>query len=251
MSLFIEELSLNAWPALKTMVHQGWLLRFSEGYTKRSNSIQAIYTKTNDNLDQQIAFCEEMYAEANLQTIFKITPFVPETLDQRLEQRGYRMVEPSSVKILNDIEDVKEPHLHEILIEHELSEKWLQTMANMNRLSEQPIEITRRLLTSSPLRQGFFTLLRDARPVACGLAVIEQGHVGLYDIVTDEACRNRGYGEQLLLHILKWARENGALKSYLLVLQGNVAANRLYEKLNYQPLYTYWYRCRQIEANKS
>lgn len=249
MSLFIEELSLNAWPALKTMVHQGWLLRFAEGYTKRSNSIQAIYAQANENMEQQIAFCEDIYAAAGLKTIFKITPFVPEALDQRLEQRGYTLVEPSSVKILDNIRSVKEPHMQEILIEHEPSERWLRTMASMNQLTEHQSKVTGRLLTSSPLKQGFFTLLHDTKPVACGLAVIEQGYVGLYDIVTSEACRNRGYGEQLLLHILKWARENGAAKSYILVLQSNASANRLYEKLNYQLLYTYWYRCRSEEGN--
>lgn len=44
MSLQIEELALNAWPSLQTIVHHGWLLRFAEGYTKRSNSVQAIYS---------------------------------------------------------------------------------------------------------------------------------------------------------------------------------------------------------------
>ncbi|WHX51010.1 GNAT family N-acetyltransferase [Paenibacillus woosongensis] len=97
---------------------------------------------------------------------------------------------------------------------------------------------------NSGLKQGFFTLLNDSRPVSCGLAVIEQGYAGLYDIVTDEAYRNLGYGEQLLLHILKWANENGAVKSYLLVVQSNASANRLYDKLNYRHLYTYWYRCK-------
>lgn len=249
MSLFIEELSLNAWPALKTMVHQGWLLRFAEGYTKRSNSIQAVYALTNENMEQQIAYCEEIYAAAGLKTIFKITPFVPEALDQRLEQRGYTLVEPSSVKILDNLLDVKDPQMQEILLEHELSERWLRTMASMNHLTEHQIEVTRRLLTSSPLKQGFFTLLNGSIPVACGLAVIEQGYVGLYDIVTGEAYRNRGYGEQLLLHILKWAREHGATKSYILVLQSNASANCLYEKLNYQLLYTYWYSCRSEEGN--
>lgn len=42
----IEELSLNAWPSLQTIVYDGWILRFAEGYTRRSNSINPIYLST-------------------------------------------------------------------------------------------------------------------------------------------------------------------------------------------------------------
>lgn len=244
MSLQIEELALNAWPSLQTIVHHGWLLRFAEGYTKRSNSIQAIYSGGNSNMEQQIDYCEKIYESAGLTTIFKMTPFGPDSLDQRLEQRGYTIAEPSNVKILDDISSIREPQMKGILIEEEWSENWLATLSTMNQLSQKKQEITRMLLRNSRLKQGFFTLMNGSGPVACGLAVMEQGYVGLYDIVTDQAYRNMGYGEQLLLHILKWAREAGAEKSYLLVVQSNASANRLYDKLNYRHLYTYWYRCK-------
>jgi len=35
-----EELSANAHPALKTIIYDGWILRFSDGYTNRSNSVE-------------------------------------------------------------------------------------------------------------------------------------------------------------------------------------------------------------------
>ena len=89
----IEEYSLNAWSALKTFVHDGWLLRFSEGYTKRSNSVSAIFNSSNEGVSTNIAHCEDMYAGAGLNVVFKITPFVPDTLDQALEERNYEIVD--------------------------------------------------------------------------------------------------------------------------------------------------------------
>ena len=39
----LEELSINAWPSLQTMLYDGWVLRFSDGYTKRANSSNPLY----------------------------------------------------------------------------------------------------------------------------------------------------------------------------------------------------------------
>jgi len=39
----IEELSMNALPALSTVFLNGWILRFSNGYTRRANSVNPIY----------------------------------------------------------------------------------------------------------------------------------------------------------------------------------------------------------------
>ena len=38
----LEELAFAAWPALETRDDAGWRLRFSGGYTKRANSINAL-----------------------------------------------------------------------------------------------------------------------------------------------------------------------------------------------------------------
>ena len=54
----IEELALNAWPALQTKHYDGWVLRFANGYTRRSNAVIPLYESTLD-LDEKINFCEK------------------------------------------------------------------------------------------------------------------------------------------------------------------------------------------------
>jgi GNAT superfamily N-acetyltransferase len=238
----IEEYSLNAWPALHTILHDGWLLRFAEGYTKRSNSVQAIYPGHSEHLDGKISFCEAMYSKADMDTVFKITPFVPGDLDSRLESRDYSLLDPTSVKVLNRLDLLNEPIMKRVEIEEELTDAWLDTMSHFNQISDPNKMITRQLLSSRFLTKGFCTLYRDSIPVACGLGVIEQNHVGLLDVVTHPDHRNQGFGEQLILHILHWARAKGASRSYLQVVQSNAPAVRLYDKLGYQEIYTYWYR---------
>ncbi|WP_256208469.1 GNAT family N-acetyltransferase [Paenibacillus sp. CF384] len=238
----IEELTLNAWPSLQTVVYDGWLLRFAEGYTKRSNSVSALYACNEHHLEERIAACESLYIEAGQDTIFKITPFGPPELDQILAQRGYAIADPSRVMIIERLSDVPAPELHDIKMEDSLSETWLNTMCEMNRIAGTNKQIAAQIMTSSKQKQAYFTLAVNGEPVACGLGVIERGYIGLYDIVTAEAQRNRGYGEQLIRHMLHFAREQGAAKGYLQVVQSNASANRLYRKLNYQESYPYWYR---------
>lgn len=247
----IEEYSLNAWPALQSFLYDGWLLRFAAGYTKRSNSINPIYWGESRKVEAKIKHCESIYSGMNLDTIFKITPFVTaRKLDRILDTMQYIVVEPSSVKILN-LSSIEQPQPgNHVTISAEFTDEWARVLSSFNSLSMRTIEITKQLLSTSFLTKGFFTLYYDGIPAACGIGVIEQGYVGLFDIVTGHEYRNRGFGKQLILHILKWAKMYGATHSYLQVVQGNEAAIKLYKKLGYREIYTYWYRYRKLELGQ-
>lgn len=39
----LEELSMNALPALQTILYDGWVIRFADGYSNRANSVNPIY----------------------------------------------------------------------------------------------------------------------------------------------------------------------------------------------------------------
>ena len=96
--LAIEERCLNAWPAAHTIVHDGWLLRLSDNYTRRANSVQPLYPTTCD-LAAAIAYCEKVYAARGQDTIFKMTPAAqPAALDATLAALGYAEEAPTSVQ---------------------------------------------------------------------------------------------------------------------------------------------------------
>ncbi|WP_230202593.1 GNAT family N-acetyltransferase [Paenibacillus ihumii] len=98
------------------------------------------------------------------------------------------------------------------------------------------------MLNNIRTTKGFISLYYEEQVIACGLGVIEREYIGLYDIVTDPDYRNRGFGEQMILNLLKWGKENGAKYSYLAVVLNNEPALRLYSRIGYSEIYKYWYR---------
>jgi ribosomal protein S18 acetylase RimI-like enzyme len=71
MRRIIEELSINAWPALRTQLFDGWVLRFADGYTRRANSVQALYPSTLA-LAEKVDVCQAAYRAQGQPTLFRI-----------------------------------------------------------------------------------------------------------------------------------------------------------------------------------
>ncbi|MDR6725953.1 GNAT superfamily N-acetyltransferase [Paenibacillus amylolyticus] len=240
----IEELTLNHWQPLSTSLYDGWVLRFAKGYTKRANSVQAIYPSTLD-VHEKITACEQFYTSNQLSTIFKITPFVqPEELDQLLQDKGYVVIDRTLVQ-LRRLEDLKAPEHLEVHINEQLTDEWLHHFCRFNAVNEECRETMTQMLSNVRAKTAFITLSVDGLVAACGLGVVEQGVIGLHDIITDTTYRNRGLAEQMILHLLHWGKSHGAVSSYLQVVEKNAPARRLYAKLGYTDAYTYWYRIKK------
>jgi GNAT superfamily N-acetyltransferase len=234
----IEEAALNAWPALQQMLYDGWVLRFSRGYTKRANSANALYPSTID-VGQKIAFCEARYAERGLPPIFRTTPFVPADLDQELEARGYERIDTTLVLHLDLGQCALSPS--EQVHEHSLDD-WLSTLCRLKSARPDDHRTHREILEAIPGRCIYAALVAVGEAVSCALGVLEGELFGLFDVVTASEHRNKGYGAQLLSSMLGWAQENGARHAYLGVEERNSPARRLYGKLGFQEVYRYWYR---------
>jgi hypothetical protein len=242
----VEELSLNHWQPLSTIFYDGWILRFADGYTKRANSISPIYYSM-ENIERKIEECEKIYADNRLPAVFKMTLFVhPSNLDAILEERGYALVDLTSVRMVK-LDFGPEIKLDVCSIEETVSPRWIETFIRLNNIDSKYTDTIHRMLSNIRSKTGFASLYSNGNVVACGFGVIERGYIGLYDVVTEVSHRNRGFGEQLIRGLLEWGRKNGAGFSYLAVVANNAPARRLYEKLGYSEIYQYWYRVKQSE----
>lgn len=241
----LEELSLNAWPAHQTMLYDGWVIRFANGYTKRANSVNPLYPSTLD-LEEKIAFCESLYREQKLDVVYKLTPAShTENLDEILEAKGYGNDSATSVQLF-DLGSSSVSPSPAVVVNESLSDQWLDTFCRMSAVDDRRRESLRRILHNIVPHRCFASLTVDTKVIAAGLGVLQAGFVGLFDIVVDPAFRSQGYGRQIVESLLYWGKQNGAQQSYLQVMLNNAPALHLYSKIGFIEQYQYWYRVRAL-----
>jgi N-acetylglutamate synthase len=237
----IEERSLNAWPSLQTMLYDGWVIRFADGYTKRANSVNPLYFSSID-IAEKIHFCEKVYQQKNLPVVFKMTSSAyPADLDEKLHTNGYRIDSPTSVQAV-DLGAANLQGTSQAELQDDLPDAWLENFCRMSAVPAMHTKTLQKILINIVPRRCFVSVKSNDRIIACGLGVLQTGYVGLFDIVTDKEFRNRGYGQQIVKSILDWGKQNNARVGYLQVMLNNGPALNLYSKIGFIEQYQYWYR---------
>ncbi|MCU0499907.1 MAG: GNAT family N-acetyltransferase [Anaerolineae bacterium] len=237
-----EEFSFRAWPALDSEQYDGWLLRFTHGYTRRANSINPIYGSTLD-LGEKIAHCEQRYRQQQLTPCFKLTPIAqPTGLDQMLTERGYQREVESRVMIadLGAANLSLDPSAN---LNTHATETWLQDFTTLNPTHAPHLQTMRALFERIEGKTYFATVQHEGETASVGLGVVINEIIGLFDIVTREDKRGHGLGRNLVSALLSEARAQGVKTAFLQVAADNAPAQRLYSKLGFRVFYPYWYRC--------
>ncbi len=233
----IEEASLNAWPSLAQILFDGWILRFSKGYTKRANSVNPLYDGASP-IQDKVVVCERLYAEKQLPCIFRLTSFASHLeLDALLAGRRYAKIDPTNVMHLTLSDYGSAGGLVELSFD-----EWASTFA---RLSGMPAEKqkTHMEIVQKIASDRLFACLENAgEAVAVGLGVLENDYFGLFDLVTASEDRNRGFGTRLVQQMVSWAQQRRAWHAYLQVTEANAVARHVYSTVGFRDLYNYWYR---------
>ena len=238
----IEELALNSSAPPAQLLYDGWLLRLAPGKAKRARSVNAVYASTI-SLEQKIAHCERVYLEASLPMLFRITPFSqPPELEAELAGRGYARLEPTAVECAPLPDAPASGGASEMALE-----PWVDAVAELRGSPRHHREAHLARLAGLPLAKRAVAIEEGGRIVATGLTIVEDGVAGLFDIVTDEAARRRGYARRIVATLLATAHGMGARNAYLQVESENAPARALYAQYGFAERYAYWYRIRPGE----
>ncbi len=239
--LMIEEMSANAFPAILTEVYDGWILRYSKGYTYRGNSIIPLYNSTLD-LYQKIKVCENKFFQKGLPCVFKMTECSDSGLDSLLQSRQYTVQKKTHIMEAS-ITNMQNLNLDKVAIDYYANDKWLDDFVVLNGTPREPVKSTIKTLIKSIGNPVFCaSIYQDKIMVACGLGVLENGYIGLFDIRVHEQFRRQGLGTMICQKIIQEGYKKGAHSAYLQVEQTNDIAINMYEKIGFKRLYTYWYR---------
>jgi ribosomal protein S18 acetylase RimI-like enzyme len=236
----LEERGFNAWPALQTVISDGWVLRFAAGHTKRANSANALAPAAP--FAPVLRTAEELYGRAALPLIFRLSPLAGEEPDVVLAGRGFHAFDESIV-MTGPIgpEAAIDPAA---VIRAAPDEAWSAGFAAANKVPVERQRTHDAMLAAIRLPAAFASLGEGGETVAYGLAVAERGMVGLFDIVTVPAARRRGAGRRLVRSLLAWGRAQGASRAWLQVVAGDGPAIALYDRLGFGEAYRYHYRAR-------
>ncbi len=237
----IEPHAVASWPARETISLNDWLLRFTNGFTHRGNSI-ATLEFSGDDPDKAIEIAERAYRDRNLPAMFQIASAVaPTGFADILRARAYEIITPTFVRVASPSEVCRIlPAPADIIISREPGPDFALLVREGSRSAadgDERLEILSRVKS----RRICVTALGDGRAVACGTGTFSGDHVGINLMRTTPLYRRRGYAQRVLAAIARWAEQEGAARLYLGVEMANAPAVALYERAGFVAAYSYRY----------
>ena len=257
--LRIEEAGINASAPYEQLFIDGWLVRFALGKAKRARCVQAV-APGRLPVEERIARCLRVFADAGLRPIFRITPFSqPPGLDAMLAGRGMERLDETIVMVADakgllaatatatgPTRASPSSLRFEAATDATAFTEWIGE-ARGSSPGERLAHAER--LQRSPIRQRpFFGCVSMASgpenrsPLVGGLVAVEGQLAGLYDVHTLPTARHRGLATGLCRHLTTVALTMGADTVYLQVTADNSPARSLYEAMGFAEAYRYHYR---------
>jgi GNAT superfamily N-acetyltransferase len=256
----LEELAFRGWSALRTERVDGWVLRDSEGATRRGNSVWP-HDDVAD-LPAALARVDRFYGRAGRPAFVQLTPASrPSGLRQALDAAGYEPEQgPTDVCVagLSGIvagvaglaERAAPPAGRargpvRVALAESPDDGWLDVCAagGMSMFGQHraaSVAVLCRIETPAI----YVTATVDGVPVGAGRGVADGDWLGIYSMATLPAARGQGAATTVMAALSNWATSVGARRALLQVEEQSTAARRIYAALGFLPVYRYTYRRR-------
>jgi ribosomal protein S18 acetylase RimI-like enzyme len=237
----LERVAAAGWIPPVTSALGDWLLRAAGGFTGRANSALVIGDPGIQLIDALDAV-RSFYADHRLPTRAQV--IVDSAWDGVLIQQGWFddrpldggvAVQAASLAAALRLGRQRRSASDTVTILPTPTSSWI---ARYGRADETDAGTLKTLLMSGD--EVGFAQLGD--PVtAIGRASTSGDWVGLFAVTVDPSQRRRGLGSAIVLELLDWAAEHGAMSAYLQVAASNAAGLSLYESFGFETHHRYHY----------
>ena len=247
--LLYEELQTNAFPALQTVMYDGWSVRFGGGFTYRVNCANPMYPEALPGAEK-VRYVEQLYRDSGLsKSIVKLhdgmDPAQLAVCAQALDELGYGTERSGNIFVCPLESFTRIPNT-ETIIDSAMTGPWLDGFLTVNGTADAQRDAAVKMLQNIAYPIAAASIEENGRMIACGLGVLERGYVGLYDIYVDASCRRRGLGGDICTAIMQYGKSMGCHTAYLQCLTDNLGARALYDLLGYHETYHYWFRTKSL-----
>ena len=247
----LEELTLATSPAIHQWLYDGWVVRASGNEVRRANSATVFYP-SSIALDEKIGVVEDWYRQHHQAAMFRVNEtLTPPELDRLLAKRGYTR-EMDTLMMTLDISSLV-PALAVAPGLRVVERNSVDGIADVHQLKGSSDYMAARDAARQSLWRGaeqYLALKSINGLIACGMARIQNGHVGIFTMRTAENFRGKGYAGVLVSHLLAWARQHDAHTAFLQVDQTNEAALKVYRRFGFTSRYGYWQRRQPDEGQR-
>jgi ribosomal protein S18 acetylase RimI-like enzyme len=241
----VEEACWNAFPSLQQVLLGNWLFRFSEGLSRRANSINPLGNPLNagwEDVAAVIAAGEALYHAQGLPVIFRVPSIADPALDRVLAARGYTS-EGDSCVLYGAIDGLAAAADPAVQLWASPEAQWLAAMARLQGHTPAQGATYRRIVGAIALPTRFALLAEGGAPAGLAYGAIHDGLLTYESVITDPALRRRGLARRVIASLAAWARDSGATGACLEVEAGNAPALALYAGFGLNTeLYRYHYR---------
>jgi ribosomal protein S18 acetylase RimI-like enzyme len=244
----VEETCMNAWPALKQVQYDGWLIRLADGTTRRTNSVNVIGPGRRP-LAEKIAYCEAIYRAHGQASYFRLLSHASPDLEQALDARGYRAEDETLTLYMNfSRAKPKKPDTAIVtdVCEGRPTQSWLDAHRIHSRRTPQAAAALHAVLGVVAV-PAFFAQAhgRDGEIASVAFCGIHERMACVQWVVTDPGQLRMGLSHATLSALLARAQAAGASGACLQVVASNAPTIALYKRLGFScELYRYHYRVR-------
>jgi GNAT superfamily N-acetyltransferase len=242
----VEEACLNAWPSPRQIYLHGWILRFSGGSTRRTNSVNPLRWDRRDAAGI-IADAETLYGRFGRRASFRL-PDMAADIDEALHRRGYVLDQDVATLVADPLTMPRLVPSDAVLTETP-DEAWIAAHQQLAHLDEPGLAIYRQMLDCIVLPRRFAAIKEGNTVCSIAYGAIHDRLLVIESVATHPGFRKRGLGARTVGALLAWGRDEGIEAACLQMVADNLPARALYDRLGFtRDLYHYHYRHAPLTA---